>query len=56
MPAKGAALSEQGVGSALDVTSFSTHAGSLPPWVSHAWQEKRDHLTPSLTALSISRT
>lgn len=56
MPPQGAVLSEQEVGSALDITSFPAHAGSLPPWVSHAWQERRDHLAPSLTALSISRT
>lgn len=56
MPPQGAVLSEQRAVSVLEVTSFSAHAGLLPLWVSHAWQERRDHLAPSLTALSISRT
>lgn len=47
---------EQAVALASQVELFPADSGYLPPGFFDPALEKHDHLTPSLTALSISRT
>lgn len=47
---------EQAVALAAQVELFPADSGYRPPGFFDPVLEKRDHLTPSLTALSISRT